>query len=176
MAYVASQNQTYGSFWAGRAATKSKYINSPRQLLKATESTNSNQYGADKSDKTPWRVDTVTPQQPATSLAEYNSSHTDVFEFLRSWASLGKNPADKLLITLDKVKLVCSLFVELQVFLHHRKHFYWNMFHCQNPQTSKNPKQLYSNYKKTAAGSHFSPTRWKMKFKYQADNPAPFDS
>lgn len=161
-------------FWAGRAATKSKYINSLRQLLKATESTNSNQNGADKSDKTPWRVDTITPQQPATSLAEYNSSHTDVFELLRSWASLGKNPAEKLVITLDKVELVCSLlnckcsYIIGNIFI--------EVCFSVNPQTSKNSKRLYSNYKNTAAGSHFSPTRWKMKYKYQADDPDCSDS
>lgn len=130
------KNQSYGSFQVGRAATKSKYVNSLK-LLKSTESNSNN--CADKSDRTPWPVDT-TPQQAAKSVAEYNSSHTDVFELLRSWASVGKNPAGKLVIPLDKVELA-----ELQVFLHHRKHFHWGMFLCQNPQTKK--PQLYSNCK-----------------------------
>lgn len=103
---------------------------------------------------------TPPPQQPATSFSEYNSCHMDVFELLRSWATLDKNPADKVELVCSLLSYKCSyitgsIFIELGFTVRILKH-------------QENSK-LYSNCKDTAAGIHLSPTRWKMKFKYQAD-------
>lgn len=104
------------------------------------------------SDKTPWQG----THHPATShkLGWKQLLPHKCFECASRLGWFGFKPS-RWTVKLDKVRIVCGLL------------------NCKRGPASSNVKIKikYSNYKNPAVGNHFSPTRWKTGFKYQADDP-----